>query len=68
MDVSVHQLPFWISLLEPDDRTEHQPFYLFFVYEECQEKADTYLEPPGRFLSKPRRFLSAKDGLQQTDR
>lgn len=25
----------------------------------------THLEPPGRFLSRPRRFLSAKEGLRR---
>lgn len=28
-----------------------------------ETEGGTYFEPPGRFLSKPRRFLSAKDGL-----
>lgn len=55
--------PSWLSLpLDPDtQRTQSANFTLFDLSE---GDGDTHLEPPGRFLSRPRRFLSAKEGLQ----
>lgn len=47
------------------DKTVHQSSLLLSLCGTPRETGKTHLDPPGRFLSKPSRFLSAKDGLEQ---
>lgn len=58
-------LPSYLSLLlfEPEGKKRASDIWLFLCETPRERKGQTHRELPERFLSKPSRFLSVKDGL-----